>query len=82
MRSPDVTGMTYGELERARRDLAASFALSWPGSPIRVPIMAHLSAIDAEVAERASNEPCHWPACKMTRPNGQTYCDEGRNCKG
>jgi hypothetical protein len=28
-----------------------------------------------------SAEPCHWPACKMT-VNGQTYCDEGRNCNG
>lgn len=84
MRSHDVRSLTSGELDRARRELAASLALTRAGSPMRMPTEAQLRAIDAEVAERASasNDACHWPACKMTRPNGQTYCDEGRNCNG
>ncbi len=54
MRDYDVQGMPAGELDRTRRDLAASLALARPGSHIRAPIMAHISAIDAELAERAS----------------------------
>jgi hypothetical protein len=49
----DVTAMTDGELERARRDLMVSLSLAFPGSPLRVPVLAHLSAIDAELASRA-----------------------------
>lgn len=49
-----VRSMPASELERTRRELAASLALSRPGSPVRVPIEASLSAIDAELAERAS----------------------------
>ena len=52
MRDHDVRRLTAGELERARRELAASLSLARPGSPIRAPIMAHISAIDAELAER------------------------------
>lgn len=48
----DVSGMTSPELERARRDLEVSLALAFPGSPVRVPILAHLSAIDAELDQR------------------------------
>jgi len=81
MRSHDVRHLTDDELERARRELAASLALSHVGSPIRPPIEAQLRAIDAEAAVRASNEPCHWPACKVT-VNGRSYCDEGKNCYG
>ena len=63
-RPPDVSGLTSGELERARRELerarrelAASLALARPGSPARVPILAHLAAIDAELAGRAGQQP-------------------------
>ena len=31
---------------------AVSLALAFPGSPVRAPILAHLSAIDAELAQR------------------------------
>jgi hypothetical protein len=48
-----VRGILAGDLERTRRELAASLALARPGSPVRVPIEANLSAIDAELAERA-----------------------------
>jgi hypothetical protein len=44
--------MTAAELQRARRDLEVSLALAFPGSPVRMPILARLSAIDAELAER------------------------------
>ncbi len=53
MRDHDVSARTASELQRARRELAASLALTRPDSPARVPIEAHLSAIDAEQAERA-----------------------------
>ena len=52
MRDHVASGLTDGELEHARRELAASLALSRPGSPIRTPIQARMSAIDAELAER------------------------------
>jgi hypothetical protein len=51
-REHDVSGLTAAELERARRDLQVSLSLAWSGSPARVPILAHLDAIDAELAER------------------------------
>ena len=47
-----VGEMTTYELERAKRDLAASLALAEPGSPVCVPIERQLSAIDAEQQER------------------------------
>ena len=53
-RPHDVSGMTSPELERARRDLEVSLALAFPGSPVRVPILEHLSAIDAELSERGA----------------------------
>ena len=44
-----ANGLTAGQPERTRRELAASLALSWPDSPARVRILAHLSATDAEL---------------------------------
>jgi hypothetical protein len=49
-RPHDVTGLTAGELERARRELQASLALARLDSPARVPILARLRAVDAELA--------------------------------
>ena len=54
MRDPDMTALTSGELERARRELAASLALARPDSAVRGPILAQLSAIDAELPDRRS----------------------------
>ena len=51
-RPHDVEGLTTGELERARRDLHASLALIRPGSAARVPILGHLRAVEAELADR------------------------------
>jgi hypothetical protein len=50
-RPHDVSGLTAGELERTRRELQANLGLIRPGSPARVPILAHLSAIDAALAQ-------------------------------
>ena len=55
-RDHDVTGMTAAELQRARRDLKVSLALAFPGSPVRVPILEHLSAIDAELTSRGGSQ--------------------------
>ena len=52
MRQHDVSALTARELERARRELAASLALTRPGSPARVPILATMNAIDTELAQR------------------------------
>ena len=52
IRPHDARRLTAGELDRARRQLQASLALARPDSPARVPILAHLSAIDAELARR------------------------------
>ena len=57
MRDRDVTNLTGGELDRARRELAASLALARPGSPVYTPILARISAIDTELAGRSI------PAC-------------------
>jgi hypothetical protein len=55
-RAPDVSELRPGELERARRELQASLALARPGSPMRGPILAHLSAIDTEQARRTAGQ--------------------------
>ena len=55
-RPHDVSGMTSAELQWARRDLEVSLALAFPGSPVRGPILAHLSAIDAELDQRQRPE--------------------------
>jgi hypothetical protein len=52
-RPHDVSRLTPGELQRTRRELAASLALARPGSPVTAPITASLAAIDAELAARA-----------------------------
>jgi hypothetical protein len=56
-RPHDVTGLTISELERARRELQASLALARHDSPVRGPLLAHLNAINAELAERADRCP-------------------------
>ncbi len=53
-RPHDVSDLTAPELERARRDLTVSLTLVHPDSPVRVPILAHISAIDAELTERST----------------------------
>jgi hypothetical protein len=54
VREHDVSTLTAGELAEARRTLTASLALARPGSPIHAPILARISAIDAELAERGT----------------------------
>ena len=55
-RPHDASGLTAGELDRARREPQASLALARPASPARVPIPAHVSAIDAELAGRSAGK--------------------------
>ncbi len=52
IRPHDVKGMTTGQLERSRRELAASLALARPGSPSAAPTLALMRAIDAELTKR------------------------------
>src|ERR1700730_12173595 len=56
-RPRDVSGLTASELERTRRELAANLALVRPDSPARVPILAHINAIDTELAGRTGQQP-------------------------
>lgn len=51
-RDHDVSSLSDSALQRARRDLAASLALARPDSPVRVPVLAQIDAIDTEHAER------------------------------
>jgi hypothetical protein len=55
-RPPDVSALTSGELERTRREVQAALALARSGSPIQVPILAHMAAIDAELATRVGQQ--------------------------
>jgi hypothetical protein len=55
-RTPDVSHLTSDQLERTRRELAASLALARPDSPARGPILAHMTAIDTELAGRAGRD--------------------------
>jgi len=65
MRDHDVTTLTGRELEQARRDLAASLALTRPDSPVRVPILAQMTAIDAELAGRPGARPGDVPGSPL-----------------
>ncbi len=56
MRDHDVSELTAGELVRAKRELRASLALVRPDSPARVPIVARMAAVDAELAERGTGD--------------------------
>lgn len=56
MRDHDVSRLTARELGQARRELRASLALARPDSPARAPILAHLAAIDAELAGRGAHQ--------------------------
>jgi hypothetical protein len=54
MRDHDVSGLAVGQLQRVRRDLAASLVLARPGSPACRPVTAQLRVIDAQLAVRAA----------------------------
>jgi hypothetical protein len=62
----DVSALTAAQLHRSRRELAANLALARPGSPSRVPILAHLDAIDAELAGRAATPSDQSPGPPLT----------------
>jgi hypothetical protein len=66
MREYDVTALTGPELELARRELTASLALARPDSAVRGPILTQLSAIDAELAQRATKSSRSSPPAPAT----------------
>ena len=66
-RQYDAAGLTAGELERTRRELAASLALTRPGSPARAPIQAQMAAIDSELADRGHTTPGSEPGRRPVR---------------
>jgi hypothetical protein len=55
-RDHDVRQLTTAELELTMRELHANLSLIRPDSPVHVPILAHMRAIDAELAGRAGNQ--------------------------
>ena len=59
--------MTGDELDRARRHLLVSLTLARPGSRVRAPILAQISAIDAELAQRGRSVP---PSSEVTGSRG------------
>ena len=55
-RDHDVRQLTTAELELTMRELRANLSLISPDSPAHVPILAHMRAIDAELAGRAGHQ--------------------------
>jgi hypothetical protein len=55
-RDHDVRQLTTAELELMMRELRANLGLISPDSPAHVPILAHIRAVDAELAGRAGNQ--------------------------
>ena len=55
-RDHDVRQLTTAELELTMRQLRANLSLISPDSPAHVPILAHMRAIDAELAGRAGSQ--------------------------
>jgi hypothetical protein len=51
-RPHNVSSLNADQLARAKRDLEISLALAFPGSPVRMAILAEMTAIDAELAQR------------------------------
>jgi hypothetical protein len=56
-RDRDFSGVTTGDLERARRELAMSAALALPGSGAYLMTVTQAQAIDAELAARRQEPP-------------------------
>jgi hypothetical protein len=91
MRDHNASHLTDRELYHARRELAASLALSRPCSPILAPIQAQLAAIDTELADRAKHNPTasavgrcccgfatsnyEWMACHLIEHPGHREAD-------
>jgi hypothetical protein len=55
-RDHDVRQFTTAEPELRMRELRANLSLISPDSPAHVPILAHMQAVDAELAGRAGNQ--------------------------
>jgi hypothetical protein len=63
----NVEGVPTEELERIRRELAATIALAWPGSQIIRISRTLIEAIDAELADRGG-DPMPQPGIPMDPP--------------
>jgi hypothetical protein len=72
--APVVSGARSGSFEARRFQLrclrAASLALARPGSPVRAPIQARMTAIEAELAERAAVLPGLLGSPRARPPDG------------
>ena len=55
-RDHDVRQRTTAGLELTMRELRANLGLTSPDSPVHVPILAQMRAIDAELTGRAGNQ--------------------------
>lgn len=51
-----VRQLTTAELEHTKRELQANLGLITAASPAHVPILAHMQAVDSELAKRAGNQ--------------------------
>ena len=51
-----VSEQATSVLQRVKRDLSASLALSAPGSPVQVPILRQLNAISTELSRRPGGQ--------------------------
>ncbi len=71
-RRHDVSGLTDAELERSRRELQAFLSLARPGSAACVPILAHLRAINTELAGRSAGRGANG---KPSSPGTRTSSD-------
>jgi hypothetical protein len=65
-RDHNVKHLTTAELERTKRELCANLGLITPYSPAHAPIRAHMTAIDAELAERTGNQKINGSAAVST----------------
>jgi hypothetical protein len=76
----DVGQLSTAELTSAMRELRANLGLLTPDSPAHVPVLAHMRAIDAELAGRAGNRPSggHPPAAPLLENRTSAVIATGR----
>ena len=61
-RLDDARAYTVDELQQIKRGLAASLALLSSNSPARIPILGHMSAVDARLAQLDADAQTALPA--------------------
>ena len=70
VRDHDITRLTGSELEQARGERAASLALAWLGSPVRVSSLVRIRAIDTELPASQPTGPTSYQAPRRPDPDG------------